>query len=251
MMSRICLFMTLSFFSILLFACVSKSKYLELESDLVASNQQVDQQENSFKELEAKYQDLEAKHTALINENLQLASKTEKLSYELETERSVVQEKDQAIQDLENTRKKIETGLKDQIASQEIKLEELEGKLKVTFVDKILFNSGSARVNERGKELLLEFAESFKENKDQNIVVEGHTDNVSVGAALKSRFPSNWELSTARSTAVVRFLQDEAGLEPERLSATGYSYYRPVASNDTEEERSQNRRIEIILIPVR
>lgn len=251
MMSRICLFMTLGFFGILLFACVSKSKYLELESDLVASNQQVDQQENSLKELEAKYQDLEAKHTALINENLQLASKTEKLSYELETERSVVQEKDQAIQDLENTRKKIETGLKDQIASQEIKLEELEGKLKVTFIDKILFNSGSAKINERGKELLLEFAESFKENKDQNIVVEGHTDNVSVGAALKSRFPSNWELSTARSTAVVRFLQDEAGLEPERLSATGYSYYRPVASNDTEEERSQNRRIEIILIPVR
>jgi chemotaxis protein MotB len=243
--------MTLGFFSILLLACVSKSKYLELESDLVASNQQVDQQENNLKELEAKYQDLEAKHTALINENLQLASKTEKLSYELETERSVVQEKDQAIQELENTRKKIETGLKDQIASQEIKLEELEGKLKVTFIDKILFNSGSAKINERGKELLLEFAESFKENKDQSIVVEGHTDNVSVGAALKSRFPSNWELSTARSTAVVRFLQDEAGLEPERLSATGYSYYRPVASNDTEEERSQNRRIEIILIPVR
>ena len=251
MMSRICLFMMLGFFSILLFACVSKSKYLELESDLVASNQQVDQQENSLKELEAKYQDLEAKHTALINENLQLASKSDNLSSELEKERTAIEEKDQALQELENTRKKIEAGLKNQLASQEIKLEELEGKLKVTFIDKILFNSGSAKINERGQQLLLEFAVSFKENKDQNILVEGHTDNVSVGAALKFRFPSNWELSTARSTAVVRFLQDEAGLEPERLSAAGYSYYRPLVSNDTEDGRSQNRRIEIILIPVR
>jgi chemotaxis protein MotB len=243
--------MMLIFVSILFLACVSKSKYLELESDLVSSNQQVEQQENNLKELDAKYQDLSTKHEALINENLQLTSKSENLSHELHKERSVVQEKDKAMQELENTRKKIESGLKDQIASQEIKLEELEGKLKVTFIDKILFNSGSARLNERGQQLLLEFAESFKESKDQNIMVEGHTDDVSVGAALKTRFPSNWELSTARATAVVTFLQDRAGLEPERLSATGYSYYQPLAPNDTEDGRSQNRRIEIILVSSR
>jgi len=68
---------------------------------------------------------------------------------------------------------------------------------------------------------------------------------------LRDRFPTNWELSTARATAVVRFLQDDGGLNPERLTASGYSYYRPVASNDTEEGRSQNRRIEIILTPPR
>jgi chemotaxis protein MotB len=82
-------------------------------------------------------------------------------------------------------------------------------------------------------------------------VVEGHTDNVSVGSALKNRFPSNWELATARAAAVVRFLHEAAGLEPERLSATGYSYFKPIASNDTEEGRSQNRRIEVILVPIR
>jgi chemotaxis protein MotB len=58
-------------------------------------------------------------------------------------------------------------------------------------------------------------------------------------------------LSTARATSVVRFLQDAGDIEPERLSACGYSYYRPVASNDSEEERSQNRRIEIILVPIK
>jgi flagellar motor protein MotB len=85
--------------------------------------------------------------------------------------------------ELEETRRKIEIGLKEQIASQVIKLEEMEGKLKVTFVDKILFNSGSVQINPRGQELLLEFADSFRENGSQNIVVEGHTDDISVGAA--------------------------------------------------------------------
>ncbi|MEJ2166074.1 MAG: OmpA family protein, partial [Desulfobacterales bacterium] len=64
---------------------------------------------------------------------------------------------------------------------------------------------------------------------------------------LQKRFPSNWELSTARAAAVVRFLQEVGGIKPERLSAVGYSFFRPVAPNTTEEGRRQNRRIEIIL----
>jgi chemotaxis protein MotB len=90
-------------------------------------------------------------------------------------------------------------------------------------------------------------AGSLKANKDQDILVEGHTDNIPLSAALKKRFPSNWELSTARAAAVVRIFQEQAGIAPERLSATGYSFYRPVAPNSTEEGRHQNRRIEIIL----
>jgi chemotaxis protein MotB len=92
-------------------------------------------------------------------------------------------------------------------------------------------------------------AKSFKENKNQQIAVEGHTDDVPLGAGLRTNFPSNWELSAARAAAVVRFLQKEGGLEPQRLSVRGYSYYKPIASNDNEEGRRQNRRIEIILKP--
>jgi chemotaxis protein MotB len=92
-------------------------------------------------------------------------------------------------------------------------------------------------------------ADSIRAHKDQNLLVEGHTDNTPLSPALKERFPSNWELSTARAVAVVRFLQKEGQLQPERLSARGYSYYRPVASNKTKEGRHQNRRIEIILGP--
>lgn len=96
-------------------------------------------------------------------------------------------------------------------------------------------------------ELLQNMAAALKNNKDQNIVVEGHTDNVPLSAGLKKRFPSNWELSTARAAAVVRFFQELAGIEPQRLSARGYSFYRPVAPNTSEAGRHQNRRIEIIL----
>ncbi|NIS17182.1 MAG: OmpA family protein, partial [candidate division Zixibacteria bacterium] len=133
----------------------------------------------------------------------------------------------------------------------EIKLEEIEGKLKVTFVDKILFDSGSVMIKPKGQEVLLKLADSFRDSKDQNIAVEGHTDDVQIGSALLDRFPTNWELSTARSTAVVRFLQEKGNIAPERLTASGFSYYRPVATNETPEGRKQNRRIEIILVPVR
>ena len=114
-------------------------------------------------------------------------------------------------------------------------------------MDKILFDSGSVEINDRGMKLLQIMAKPLKENKVQDILVEGHTDNVPLSAELKKRFPSNWELSTARAAAVVRFLQGQVGIEPERLSARGYSFYRPVAPNTTDEGRHQNRRIEIIL----
>jgi len=104
-------------------------------------------------------------------------------------------------------------------------------------------------INERGKELLARIADSLRDNRNQKILVEGHTDNVGIGSELRQRYPTNWELSTARATAVVRFLQEVTGLEPERLSACGYSFYQPLATNDTEEDRRQNRRIEIILVP--
>jgi chemotaxis protein MotB len=150
-----------------------------------------------------------------------------------------------------STRKNIEDSLKDQIESKQVKLETLEGKLKITFVDKILFNSGSAYINQAGQQSLLSLAGVLNQEPDQMIVVEGHTDDVRVGKSLQGTYPTNWELSTARATAVVRFLQDKAQINPERMSAAGFSYYKPVADNDTEDGRAQNRRIEIILAPPR
>jgi chemotaxis protein MotB len=229
---------------ILLSACVQKSKYVELESDLNQTQQQL-QMENKT------VADLREQVSTLVNENNRYLNTIESLKGELEKESSVVQQKDKEISDLEKTRKEIETSLKEQIAQKNIKIEEFEGKLKVTFVDKILFDSGSVKIKPKGREVLLTLADSFKDNKEQSIVVEGHTDDVQIGLALQDRFPTNWELSTARATSVVRFLQEKGTIEPERLTASGFSFYKSVDTNETDEGRKQNRRIEIILIPER
>jgi chemotaxis protein MotB len=209
------------------FSCVSKSKYVELENQMSKTQAQ------------------------LIEENKGLSEQLAQLKSDLEKERSTVQVQKEEISELDRTREEIESSLKKQIANKDVRIEEIEGKLKVTFVDKILFDSGSVKVKAEGQEVLLRLAESFKANTDQLIVVEGHTDDVKIGAALLDRFPTNWELSAARATAVVRFMQEKGEIAPERLTASGFSYYRPVASNETEEGRKENRRIEILLLPVR
>ena len=118
-------------------------------------------------------------------------------------------------------------------------------------MDKILFDTGSVLINKKGKEVLSNLATSIRGNKDQDIVVEGHTDDVPIGFALLEKYPTNWELSAARAIEVVRFLQEKGWLEPEKLAASAFSYYRPVSTNDTTDGRRQNRRIEIILLPER
>ena len=235
------LFIALCLSLILVSACVSKKEYVALETK---SNQ-------TQAQLEQEIGDLRAQVSKLTTENNRHLDTIEGLKTELEQEKHAVKQKEREVSELDKTRQEIESSLKEQIAQKNIKLEEIEGKLKVTFVDKILFDSGSVMIKPKGQEVLLKLADSFRDNKDQNIAVEGHTDDVQIGSALMDRFPTNWELSTARSTAVVRFLQEKGNIAPERLTASGYSYFRPVATNETPEGRKQNRRIEIILVPVR
>jgi len=234
-------FISLSLSLLLVFSCVSKNKYLELETRSNATQAQLEQDTRN----------LQAQISKLQSENNRLLDTIEGLKTELKQKQIAVQQKEGEISELDRTRREIESSLKDQIAQKDIKLEEIEGKLKVTFVDKILFDSGSVMIKPKGEEVLLKLADSFRDNKNQNIAVEGHTDEVQIGPALLDRFPTNWELSTSRATAVVRFLQEKGNIEPERLTASGFSFYRPVATNDTPEGRTQNRRIEIILVPVR
>jgi chemotaxis protein MotB len=178
-----------------------------------------------------------------------LSAELKKRKLELDKKKSVIEIQDQVIKLLDDTKKTIEFSLKNKIAAQEIEVVSMTDTLKVVLIDKILYDSGSYNINDSGKKLLMTLAKSFKENKNQQIVVEGHTDNVPLGAHLRTNFPSNWELSAARAAAVARFLQKEGGLEPQRLSVRGYSYYKPIASNKNEKGRRQNRRIEIILKP--
>ena len=221
----------------LLSACVSKTKYVDLENNLASTREQVDAKNEEIRKLEEK--------------RTELTGQIAEMEKQLEEKENALRKKDEVIDEMASTRKNIEDSLRDQITSKQIRLETLEGKLKITFVDKILFNSGSAQINQAGQQSLLSLAEVLNQAPDQMIVVEGHTDDVGVGRSLQSTYPTNWELSTARATAVVRFLQDKAQIKPERMSAVGFSYYKPIADNDTEAGRAQNRRIEIILAPPR
>jgi chemotaxis protein MotB len=135
--------------------------------------------------------------------------------------------------------------LKTEIEAGRVELTELRGKMTVKMKDKVLFSSGSAALGKDGRNALQAVADALRTVQDKTIRVEGHTDDVPTG---KSAFPTNWELSTARALAVVRFLQ-QAGVDPTRLAAAGYGEYQPIAPNDTPEGRSQNRRIEIVLAP--
>jgi chemotaxis protein MotB len=130
-----------------------------------------------------------------------------------------------------------------------VTITQLADRLSVSMVDKILFPSGEAEITPEGLKVLERVGTILKNTQDKMIRVEGHTDNVPIHPNLQDKFATNWELSTARATNVVRFLQDKVGIKGIRLQAVGMSEYHPVASNSTGAGRSQNRRIEINLLP--
>ncbi len=165
---------------------------------------------------------------------------------ELNAKAAKAEQLEKATQTYEDLQKKLEKEIQDG----QIKLTEMKNRLTMTMVDKILFPSGSADISKEGKSVLDKVVTILKEVKDRRIQVEGHTDNVRIYSAIKAKYPTNWELSTGRATQVVRYLQEQGGLDPKILSATGYAEYQPVAPNDTEEGRAKNRRIEIVLLPL-
>lgn len=136
--------------------------------------------------------------------------------------------------------------LQAEIAAKNVEIEELRDQLSVRVLDRILFRSGSADILPAGRAVLDKLAEVFA-SSDDHIRVEGHTDVVPIGTALQARYPTNWELSTARASAVVRYFETARQIDPLRLEAVGYSKYRPVAPGDSVEALQRNRRVEIVL----
>jgi len=158
-------------------------------------------------------------------------------------------EKEAEIKRLTGTYQDLEASLRSEIAKGDIKIKQVRDRLTINVVDRILFDSGSAKIKPEGIKVMKTVGEVLKKVTDKQIRIDGHTDNVPISARLKERFPSNWELSTSRATSVVRYLVDEAGIGPEVLTAAGHADTQPVAANDTEDGRMHNRRIEIALYP--
>lgn len=179
-----------------------------------------------------------------------LESHVATLSQQLKEEVAKVStEKNEEITRLTGTHEALINELKNEIEQKEIQITQLADRLSVSLVDKILFPSGEADLSAAGVQVLQRVGNIIKGADDKIIRVEGHTDNVPIAARLQAQFPTNWELSVARATNVVRFLQESVGIAPERLLAVGFSQYHPLDTNETKEGRSRNRRIEIALLP--
>lgn len=221
-------------------------KDADLENRIKELQNTIAERTNSVREWE---QNAEQKQLEIAKLRQELdATAQEKLRVEQEKAR-VEAEKEKAIAELNRTYNNLVAELKEEIKQGEIEVVQLKDKLSLSMVEKILFDSGSSVIKKHGKEVLDRVAGILKKVSDRQIRIEGHTDNVPIGERIKEKFPTNWELSTARATNVVKYLI-EKGVDPNLLSPAGYGQYRPVAPNDTEEGRAKNRRIEIVLIPL-
>lgn len=153
------------------------------------------------------------------------------------------------IAEMKTTYDQLVEKMESEIQRGEITISKLQGKLTVNLVERILFDSGQADLKGAGIQVLHRVGDILKEVSDKEIRVEGHTDNIPISPRLKKTFATNWELSTARATNVVRFLQQHKDIPGDRLSVCGYGPYQPIASNADATGRAQNRRIQIVLVP--
>lgn len=159
----------------------------------------------------------------------------------------LMKEKEQEVKEVSSTYEELLSKMKSEIDKGQVTISELKGKLTVNLVDAILFDSGKAEVKAEGLQVLQKVIDILKNVTDKAIRIEGHTDNVKISETLARKYPTNWELSAGRAVNVTRFLQAQ-GLDPRDLGAVAYGEYAPVADNETEAGRAQNRRIEIVLV---
>ncbi|MGD9850716.1 MAG: OmpA family protein [Nitrospirales bacterium] len=124
-----------------------------------------------------------------------------------------------------------------------------QDRLVLTMLGQVLFESGEAELTPLGLKIMKQVGQVLASLPEKYIQVEGHTDNNPIYGQLQKRYPTNWELSTARATTVLRYLIEQTGMNRSQFSATGYADTQPVQSNETEDGRAQNRRVEIVLYP--
>ncbi len=231
--------------------CVSQGEFDKLQS---AKNQEIASLQSSRSALEQQVRNLESQRASLESQRASLEKQRDSLAKEKDTLTQQVAALEQQRAHLQASEKQVEArydtllaNLNEEVKKGQLQVRQLRGMLTVDVAEQLFFDSGRATLKETGKQLLQKVAESLKGYEDKAIRIVGHTDNVPITKGLQKVYPSNWELSAARATTVVRFLQD-AGIAPERLLATGRAEYAPVAPNESAEGRQKNRRIEITLI---
>lgn len=227
----------------------------ELEQQKQAASESVEAAKTAVKaelagqcetEANAKVEALEAEVEERDAKIIELESSKGSLEGQLEQKAAALE----AVKTLQDALAK---SLVEEIETGDIRVSQRDGLLVVDVSDSVLFAIGEAELSERGQKVLTRLAESLKALPNEAVFqVGGHTDDQPIKSdEVKANFPTNWELSAARATNVVRFLEETAGIPGKRLIAAGFSEFRPVSSNKKPKGRAKNRRIEIALLPRR
>lgn len=242
--------------------CVKKSTYRAKVAEVESLEKRKAELEKQVADLDKQVKDLTAERAALQKQveitgamNTQMESRLRELGESVD---SLNRDKEVAAQRLEELRRQkaaaearaqvfrdLVAKLKAMIDSGQLKVVIRDGRMIIALPNDILFDSGKTEVKKDGQAALARVAQVLATVGDRRFLVAGHTDNVPIKT---SKFPSNWELSTARAVVVTQFLVSK-GMNPKVLAAAGYSEFDPVAANDTPEHQAQNRRIEIVLQP--
>jgi chemotaxis protein MotB len=207
---------------------------------------EVAQLKNTINTLEAQYAELQRS----------AGTEVTKLNTDLGKQQAMLRQREERLRQLESVLRRqdsmlnlLNASVKNALmgfSADELTVEMRNGKVYISLSDKLLFKSGSASVESKGKDALKKVAEVLNKNTDVEIAVEGHTDNVPVKTVL---YKDNWDLSAARATNVVRLLTEEYGMDPKRLTASGKGEFSPQADNSTAEGKAKNRRTELVLSP--
>lgn len=224
-----------------------------LQQDSVQCVQNITQLQTDLQRVESQYDKYkrmtEDEQAALMaqleKQGTELSEKDQALQLRAQRLRALQERLDRQQQIVDNLRQTVADALVN-FDADELSVEVKNGKVYVSLSDKLLFPSGSAKLNEEGKEAIGKVAGVLQKNPRINIEVIGHTDTVPINTP---KYANNWELSTARATTITKLLTDEHNIQGERLTASGMSEYNPVASNKTREGRAKNRRTEIVLTP--
>lgn len=259
------------FIAVILSGCVSKTTFEEKENELAtcrkeltqcqtqahADNETIAQLQSAkatlSQELDSTRKDMEAYRGKSHNELISCVDSRHKLETDLEVIRQLhascskeLDAKQTNLKELEAKTARFRDKLQTEIADRNVEIEQLRGQLSVRVLDKILFKSGSAEILPEGQAVLEKLANLMATEND-NIRVEGHTDTVPIGPQLREKYPSNWELSAARASSVVRYFEHAHKIDSTRMEAVGFSQYHPIATGTTPDQLKRNRRVEIVL----
>mgnify|MGYP001474336126 FL=1 len=255
---------------VFLASCVSQKKFTELEqlqqntkslldTTTIKMNSCEEEKEAALASLETLKQQnkfLNANNQDLINNIGNLTTLSQKGAENLEKSLESMKEKDLRIEKMQDavTKKDSVTlalvtslkGVLGNLSDDDIEINVEKGVVYVSISDKLLFRSGSYTVTSKAKAVLGKVAKVVNDKPDIEFMVEGHTDNVPIKA---DGILDNWDLSVKRATAVIRILQNDFDVSPQRMTASGRSYYIPIADNDTARNRAKNRRTRIVILP--